>query len=73
MKFNPGDNLVSFDVVSVYTNIPIKKVLVVIYYLTDPETAISVEIYLVLTYFGTLESYKNFEFEHVYLLAKSSR
>lgn len=51
IKLSPKDTLVSFDVVSVYTCIPIKEAMEVIYRLTDPETAHLVEICLTSTFF----------------------
>lgn len=51
MKFEPGDNLVSFDVVSLYTSIPIKEALDVIFHLTDHDTNKLVEICLTSTFF----------------------
>jgi len=59
MKFDLGDNLVSFDVaslytfdvVSLYTNIPIKEAIEVIYRFTDPDTSKLVEICLTSTFF----------------------
>lgn len=38
MKFDLGDSLVSFDVVSLYTKIPIKEAIDVIFHLTHPDT-----------------------------------
>ena len=46
IKLDSRDILVSFDVVSLYTCIPIKEALEVIYHLTDPDTARLVEICL---------------------------
>jgi len=51
IKLSPKDILVSFDVVSLYTYIPIKESLEVIYRLTDPDTAHLVEICLTSTFF----------------------
>lgn len=51
IKLDPKDILVSFDVVSLYTCIPIKEAMAVIYRLTDPDTAHLVEICLTSTFF----------------------
>ena len=51
IKLNPEDILVSFDVISLYTCIPIKKALEVIFRLIDPDTAHLVEICLTSTFF----------------------
>ena len=51
IKLEPEDILVSFDVVSLYTCIPIKEALEVIYRLTDPDTAHLVEVCLTSTFF----------------------
>lgn len=51
MKFDPRDSLVSFDVVSMYTNIPIKETIDVIFRLTDLDTTKLVKISLTSTYF----------------------
>ena len=48
MKFDLGDNLVILDVVSLYTDIPIKEAIEVINRLTDPDTTKVVEICLLL-------------------------
>ena len=50
IKLDPNDILVSFDVVSLYTCIPIKEALEVIYRLTDLDTALLVEICLTSTF-----------------------
>ena len=52
IKLDPGDILVNFDVVSLYTCIPINEAMDVIYCLTDPDTARLVEIYLTSTFFS---------------------
>jgi len=52
IKLDPGDMLVSFDVVSLYTYIPIKEAIDVINHLTDPDTACLVEICLTSTFFS---------------------
>lgn len=49
--FDPGDILVSFDVVSLYSCIPIKEALEVINHLTNPNIARLVEIWLTSTFF----------------------
>jgi len=51
MRFEPGDNLVIFDVVSLYTSIPIKEALDVIFLLTNPDMAKLAEISLTSTFF----------------------
>ena len=51
IKLDPDDILVSFDVVSLYTRIPIKEALEVIYRLTNPDTMHLVEICLTSTFF----------------------
>ena len=51
-KLDPDDILISFDVVSLYTCIPIKEALEVIYRLTDPDTTHLVEICLTSTFFN---------------------
>ena len=47
----PNDSMVSFDVVSLYTNIPIMEAVEVIRRITDPDTANLVEICLTSTFF----------------------
>lgn len=51
IKFDPGDILVSFDVVSLYTCVPIKEAVEVINSLTDLDTAQLVDIFLTSTFF----------------------
>jgi len=51
IKLDSRDILVSFDVVSLYTCIPINEAMDVIYFLTDPDTARLVEICLTSTFF----------------------
>lgn len=51
IKLDPGDILASFDVVSLFTCIPIGEALEVINCLTDPDTAKLVEICLTSTFF----------------------
>ena len=51
IRLDPEDILISFDVVSLYTCIPIKEALEVIYRLTDLDTAHLVEICLTSTFF----------------------
>ena len=51
INLDPDDILVSFDVVSLYTCIPIKEALEVIYRLEDPDTVHLVEICLTSTFF----------------------
>ena len=50
-KMNDNDLLISFDVVSLYTKIPINEAVEVIKKESDPETAHLVEICLRSTYF----------------------
>ena len=51
-KMSDNDLLTSFDVVSLYTKIPINEAVEVIKKVSDPETAHLVEICLMSTYFG---------------------
>lgn len=51
IKFDPRDILISFNVVSLYTCIPIKEAIVVINHLTDHETTRLVEICLTSIFF----------------------
>jgi len=51
VNFDPRNILVSFDVDSLYTNIPIKEALDVIFHLTDTDTARLVKIFLTSTFF----------------------
>lgn len=68
IKFEPDDFLVSFDVVSLYTSIPIKETLDVIFRLTDPDTTKLVEIYLISTFL----CFKNLFYEQTCGVAISS-
>eukprot|EP00253_Pinus_taeda_P030797 PITA_30797 len=52
IKLEPEDILVSFDVVSLYTCIPINEAMEVINKLTDPDTAKLVELCLTSTFFS---------------------
>ena len=52
IKLEPEDILVSFDVVSLYTCIPINEAMAVINRLTDPDTAKLVELCLTSTFFS---------------------
>ncbi len=51
IRLDPEEILVSFDVVSLYTCIPIKEAMEVINRLTDPDTAHLVEVCLTSTFF----------------------
>ena len=68
IKLDPDDILVSFDVVSLYTCIPIKEALEVIYRLTDHDTPHLVEICLTSTFF----CFKGEFFEHTCGVAMGS-
>ncbi len=52
IKLEPEDILVSFDVISLYTCIPINEAMEVINKLTDPDTARLVELCLTSTFFS---------------------
>ena len=52
MQMDLEDRLVSFDVVSLYTNIPINEAIDVINRITDPDTTHLVEICLTSTFFS---------------------
>ena len=52
IKLDPDDRFVSFDVVSLYTCIPIKEAIDVIARITDLDTAHLVEICLTSTFFS---------------------
>ena len=62
IKLDPRDILVSFDVVSLFTCIPIKEAMEVINRLTDPDTARLVEICLT----STFVSFEGEFFEQTY-------
>lgn len=49
---DPVDNLVSLNVVSLYTNIPINEAIEVIMHITNPDTTYLVEICLTSTFFN---------------------
>ena len=51
INLDPDEKLVSFDVVSLYTNIPINEAIEVIKCIIDPDTARLVEICLTSTFF----------------------
>lgn len=52
IKLNPEYILISVDLISLYTYIPINEALEVIYYLTDPDTTHLVEICFTSTFFS---------------------
>ena len=52
VKLSPDDKLVSFDVVSLFTKIPINEAIEVINRITDPNTAQLVRICLTSTFFS---------------------
>lgn len=52
VKFEPSDIMVSFDIVSLYTNISTKEVVEVINRITNPDIAKLVEIFFTLTFFS---------------------
>ena len=51
IRLDLGDNMVSFDVVSLYTNIPINESIEIIIHITNADTAYLVEISLTSTFF----------------------
>ena len=52
IKFEPNDIMVSFEVVYIYTNIPINEVVEVINPITNPNTTKLVEVCLTSTFFS---------------------
>ena len=59
IKLDPGDLLVSFDVISLYTKIPIQEAIDIINRITDKDTAKLVGLCLTSTFFSFQgESYK---------------